>query len=233
MTECSAKSKLQSHTDRRGAAMIIAIVISMVFVILSATLILAGYSLYRSVLNDNNDFRCRELAQTISLALEEDVLTTFDSYEAQEAARGRGENALWFYVRDNLWQKQQNVNTDWFYYSDNGNEQTLGHTIANSKRYFALSGDADMLSQAADEITVTLYWKSSKADYMVGILDSDDTYLYIEVDVKRMSSDYLVTRAYHLSVLGDESYIENGPESMDPEKKREDYYQWIWKRYEY
>lgn len=233
MAKSNAKKRIQLHTDRHGAAMIIAIVISMVFVILSATLMLAGYSLYRSVLNDNNDFRCRELAQTIADSLEKDVLTTFDSYTAQEAARANGENALWFYVRDHIWKKQENVNTDWYYYSENTNEQTLGHTITNSKRYFALSGDADMLEQAADAITVTLYWQCSGADYMVGILDADETYLYVQVDVKRMSSDYSVTRAYRLTRVCDYEDVENGYVSIDSEKKREDYYQWVWKKYEY
>lgn len=233
MKKHAKNSKLQLHKDTSGAAMLIAIVISMVFVLLSATLMLAGYSLYRSVLNDNNDFRCRELAQTIANTLEEELFVTFDTYEEQESARGRGEHALWFYIRDHIWQKQQNVNTDWFYFSDNTNEQRLGHTIKNSKRYFSLSGDAAVLSNAADDIRITLYWKSSKADYLVGILDSDETCLYVQVDVKRLNSSYSVTRAYQLTVLGDASYIANGIESIDPEKKREDYYKWVWKSYEY
>ena len=79
MTKNYVKKYLQLHKDKQGAAMIIAIVISMVFVILSATIMLAGYSLYRSVLNDNNDLRCRELAQSIADTIEEDMLTSFNS----------------------------------------------------------------------------------------------------------------------------------------------------------
>lgn len=233
MTKISVKRNIQLHKEQRGAAMIIAIVISMVFVILSATIMLAGYSLYRSVLNDNNDLRCRELAQSIADTFEEDILTSFNSYTEQESARIAGKNAFWFYVRDNIWQKQENVNTDWFYYSDNINEQTLGHTLSNSKRYFQLDGDSSMLSQAADSITVTVYWKCSGADYLIGILDADETYLYVQVDVKQMSSDYCATRAYHLARVCNYEDVDNGSVTIEPEKKRADYYKWVWKRYEY
>lgn len=216
----------KKQKEKSGAALAIAIVISMVLIVFSTTLVLAGYSLFRTVMNENVQLVCKEMTHSVLDSIEKDIIVDFSNYENQQGCRGAGDHMIWFYLRDNLWQTQDDYRNHWFYY--NVDEEQSGHTLEHSMRYFTIApkagtGDAAITS-AVDEVNISMYWECSQADYIVGILDADETIVHFTVEVNKNNESYRATR----------SYILRSVKPYDPEdySGNELLYKWVWERYE-
>ena len=113
--------KKKALKQKEGSALLIAIVIMMVLTMLTLALLLVSYSLFATANKQQGMEQCKEMAQSLSRELEEEITGTdvdFSTYDEMKTAYEAGESPLWFYLRFNLWQ------SDWPYY----NEEERGHT---------------------------------------------------------------------------------------------------------
>ena len=124
--------KKKALKQKEGSALLIAIVIMMVLTMLTLALLLVSYSLFATANKQQGMEQCKEMAQSLSRELEEEITGTdvdFSTYDEMKTAYEAGESPLWFYLRFNLWQ------SDWPYY----NEEERGHTAAYAYRYFDIN----------------------------------------------------------------------------------------------
>jgi hypothetical protein len=219
--------KLQKKKKQnQGAAMIVAIVVSVVLMAFALSLLLLSYSLVSSVSGNVVETQCKELAKSVSEEIGQELMdVNYDSYDDQYAAAGN-ENNLWFFLRYNLWQ-----DGTWPYYSD----MEAGHYAADSYRYFRLNeADYGDSSLNVDRILLTMYWEID-SDQPAEETDKSFTVLHIRVEVERGDYAYALDSAYALTVTsyvdesddGDMATVENadinpqGNEIVRDEK-------WIW-----
>jgi hypothetical protein len=122
------------HREERGAAMIVAVIVSMVIMVFSLTLLLSSYALYVSVQGGVTEIQCRELAASISAEVEQELTETDQ------------ETPLYSYLRAMLWQEDE-----WPAYAS---EEMKLETVC---KYFSLE-IPDGYEDLADQVLMTLYW---------------------------------------------------------------------------
>ena len=176
--------------NKRGSALLIAIIIMMVVLLLSLALLLVSYSLFVTAAKQQNMEQCKEMAQSLSRELEEEITgtdTAFKTYADMKQAMTSGKNPLWFYLRFHLWQ------TDWPYY----NAEERGHTSTHAYRYFTLHAEDLEERDAAvlDGITVKMYWESESDAQRDG-----ETPFVIEITCQKGKQKSTITSFYELSV---------------------------------
>jgi hypothetical protein len=187
----------KKREKNQGAAMIIALVVSVVIMAFALSLLLLSYSLFSSVSGNTIQTQCKELAKSVNSELGQELMDTgYDSYEQQYAAAG-SENNLLFFLRYNLWQ-----DGIWPYYND---EET-GHSKADSYRYFKLDAiNPEEYGGVADQILVTIYWEI-QSDEPGEETDKSFTILHIRTEVDKGDYACAIDSAYALTVT---SYDEN------------------------
>lgn len=196
--------KQAAGTNKKGSALLGAVIIMAVLMMLSLSLLLVSYSLFSTANKQMQKLQCRELAQTLSKELEEEIVRQpFSSYEEQAAAMENGRLPLWFYLRYNVWQ------SSWPYY----NSDERGHTSTYAYRYFTLettSGEDEGWAAYVDGISVLMYWESEAG------ADKEDTVLRVEVSCQRGNQRSAITSTYEL-ILGDTGYggVAEGEETAD------------------
>ena len=195
-----------------GAALIFAVIVISILIIFTFSLSLIAYTLYASQTKNIASMRCREAANSLSVALG-DELTYEDTVNNKYP---ESESYLYKYLRYNLCQ-----DTTWPYYvSDN----TVGHDRKAAVRYFKLSSngakkvyDADMeVKKDADgdgilvrdsgveglpgKTEVAVYWMlpdGTEEDIQPGSLSSrKGIRLFIEVTCEAASQSYTVKHEY-------------------------------------
>lgn len=188
----------------QGSAMIVAVVVGVVLMVFSLSLLLLSYSLFSSVTSKSSQIQCRELAKSVNQRLKEELTTTaYSSYDEQTQKAG-SENALWFYLRYNLWQN------NWPYY----NEGELGHTETESYKYFTIETDGTTLNGVADQILITMYWELNDGKKNPAtITDKNCTDLSIKITVEKGESSYTLQSSYSLS-CGNE-YTDEAENTME------------------
>ncbi len=185
-----------------GSALLSAVVVMAVVMLLSLSLLLISYSLFHTVNKQQNDAQCRELAQSLSRALEEEItIPPFASYGEQETALNEGSCPLWFYLRYNVRQ------SSWPYF----NAEERGHTSAYAYRYFKIDPSDSGLDGAElmDDISVMIYWESESGAEAAG------TPLVIRVSCRKGRQESTITSAYEL-IIGSTDYSDAPEESYTP-----------------
>jgi hypothetical protein len=187
----------KKRQQNQGAAMIIALVVSVVIMAFALSLLLLSYSLFSSVNGDTIQTQCKELAKSVNSELGQELMDTgYDSYEQQYAAAG-SENNLWFFLRYNLWQDEI-----WPYY----NEAETGHGKADSYRYFRLDTiNSDEYAGAADQILITIYWEI-QSEESGEETDKSFTVLHIRTEVDKGDYAFAIDSAYALTVTPYDEY---------------------------
>lgn len=177
------------HRAERGAAMVVAIVVSMVIMVFSLSLLLVTYSLYLSVPGGAISMQCRELAVSLSEEIGQELMRMPEQDAAVQPAEEQ--TALYGYLRSLLWQEEV-----WPHYDPEGE-------IAFEKccRYFSLE-IPDGYEDMADQILMTLYWTIEEA---VSIQeDQEDEHscavLHVRIKVCKNENSYITEQAYILHV---------------------------------
>lgn len=136
--------------EKKGSALIIAIIIMMVTMMLAFALLLISFSLHSTANRQNDLEQCKEIAQSLSVEIENEIVgVRFEEYEQQRAASEANRYPLWFYLRYNLGQ------TDWPYLADE-----KGHTKSYAYRYFNIfEEDEELKIDAVDDISILMYYE--------------------------------------------------------------------------
>lgn len=210
--------KEKAWKNKKGSALLIAIVIMMAVMMLSLALLLVSYSLFATANKQQHVEQCKELAQSLCKELEAELtIQPFANYTEQKEALDAGKYPLWFYLRYNIWQ------SSWPYY----NAEERGHTATYAYRYFDIAlGDEAV--NAVDDISVLMYWESESDAEEAG------TPLVVQVTCKKGRQQSTITSTYEL-VIGSTDYadapmdLETGPESVNPNRNMIDARKvWAW-----
>jgi hypothetical protein len=171
-----------NHMDNSGFATIFTVIVSAVVMVFCLALLLVSYTLFTSASKAENRSRCRALTVSLSEELKSNITSVyFDSYEEESASRNSGENQLWFYLRDNI------------------NSENFSETLSKTFRINTDDG-------TGEDSTVTMYWKNGDES---GGEDTDDIYLYVEVETESGGQTYTLTTVYDLEA---DTYYEDNPE---------------------
>lgn len=199
MKQCRNKNR------NAGAAMVVAIIVSVVMMVFCLSLLLVSYSLFSTTMKDNVYQQCKSMAESLSLELEKELsLNDVSSIEDMEALLNNptgSSDLFWLYLRFNLCQD------NWPYL----NAEESGHDAESAYRYFTLDytipGGTDY--NPGCEAEVCIYWDSSAAQVAA---TNDDTTVHVLVTVDKGDSTYSVESVYTLNVSTD--YSMKGPESL-------------------
>jgi len=198
----------------QGTAMIVAIIIMSILMIFTFSLTLVAYTLYASQNKNIASMRCSEAANTLSLALEDEL--TYDKEVAKDPVY---ESYLYNYLRYNLCQA-----STWPYYNPNED----GHTEEYAFRYFELKYNSKKPSYDEDgnaienanhtpkyldgiegmpgRTEVCIYWMLpdgvETTDNLSGSGESrQGVRLFIEITSESANQSYTVKSEYVLNVL--------------------------------
>ncbi|MDD7209235.1 MAG: hypothetical protein PUH29_04160 [Lachnospiraceae bacterium] len=202
--------------EKKGAAILIAVVVMMIAVVLSLSLLLVSYSLYSTVNKQHNMDQCKELAQSVSREIEREITGSdveFDSFDSMKKAVMSGEYPLWSYLRFHVWQ------TGWPYY----NKEERGHSKTYACRTFKVKFDETEDTEILDTLSVKMYWESEEEAQK-----GEGTTLVTEVSCKKGKQESMITSVYNLSIeenipgyTGKERVLIPGPYNKENYKIRE------------
>lgn len=184
---------MRRRTDQ-GAAMPVAIIVSMVIMIFSLSLLLVTYSLYSSVQGGTVSMQCRELAASLSAEVGQEIMQQArQEDDAAGQAEGR-QTPLYGYLRAMLWQEDV-----WQHYDPEG---TLA--LEECCKYFALE-IPDGCEDMADQILMTLYWTIEEDGTMQEEQTAEEVcaVLHVRIKVCKNETSYIAERAYILHVSRD------------------------------
>ncbi|MDD3403021.1 MAG: hypothetical protein PHQ72_06660 [Hespellia sp.] len=183
--------KRQGTDNKKGSALLIAIVIMMVTMMLGLALLLVSYSLFSTANKQRTMEQCKEMSQSVSKELEQEIaIKEFENYDAQKASLEAGDNLLYFYIRYNIWQDS------WPYY----NPDERGHTSEYAYRYFDLNGIDEMNNT---DVTILMYWECDSDWYEGGAsdkaeIDKNGTNLIVKVICQKGKQKSTITNTYTL-----------------------------------
>ena len=185
------------HKDNKGTTMMVCIVLIAILIIFTFALTLAAYTLYSSQNKNVASMRCAEAANTLSIALD-DELTDPDAAQYSH---------LYQYIRYNICQSDEAY---WPYYDPS----VPNHTSDYAFRYFDMKYNTSKAPDGMDgypgNIKVCVYWKLPEAtsttdtsqtlfNKMVTNDDRNGVRLYVEITCEAASQSYTVTNVYKLS----------------------------------
>lgn len=179
------------HSAQQGAAMVVAIVVSMVIMVFSLSLLLVTYSLYSSVQGNTISMQCRELAVSLSAEVGQELMQQAQPEDGAAIQTEDGQNPLYSYLRAMLWQEEV-----WQHYDPEG---TLA--LEECCKYFALEipdGYGDM----ADQIWMTLYWTIEEPASPREEQEDERAcaVLHVRIRVSKNEASYVAEKAYVLHV---------------------------------
>ncbi|MCH1983058.1 hypothetical protein MCG98_10825 [Ruminococcus sp. OA3] len=183
------KRKTQGKKD--GSALLIAIIIMTVVMMLSLALLLVSFNLYATASRQQNMAQCKELAQSLSRALESEItIPPFESYTEQKEALESGSYPLWFYLRYNVGQ------SNWPYFNDERK-----HTAEYAHRYFQIipSATGTEAAKLMDDISIMMYWESETGQEENGVP------LVVQVSCEKGGQKSVITVTYEL-IIGSQDY---------------------------
>ena len=202
-----------SYQFNKGVTMIVAIIIMAILVIFTFSLTLIAYTLYASQNKNVASMRCAEAANTLSVALENELTYVNDSDDIYPEK----DSYLYRYLRYNLCQD----NVTWPYYIA---DDVSGHDKKAAYRYFDLRYNSEKKQnvtpadggassvEAVDGIEgmpgktiVCIYWKlpenatvTKEQTAKEYLNNKDGLKLYIEVTCEAANQSYTVTKEYIL-----------------------------------
>ena len=198
------KSNKVSREKNRGAAMMLAIVIIGIILVFTFSLLLVSYTLYASQNKKVSSVRCSEAANSLSVALEEE-LDNPDAYKY---------SALYKYLRCNALQGTRT----WPYYDP----ETPGHGRDEAFRYFDLrtNSNYDKVEGFPGSIKLCIYWTPKDDDAIKDKLltksfeelgaDRSGAEIHIEIIAESGSQTYTVTNTYEVKMSTIEATSDEG-----------------------
>ena len=224
-------SKKTSYRDSKGATLIMAIIIMTILIVFTFSLTLLAYTLYASQNKNISSLKCKEAANTLSVALEKDLTYEYvDKNNIKNNKFPETESYLYRYLRFNLCQDDKT----WPYYV---NDSVTNHDRTSAYRYFDLNFNTskkiyddeghetgervESIEGLPGKTSVCIYWKLPKGvDYttvsQMKNKDKNDRQgirLFVEVTCEAGNQSYTVKREYELK-------IENYDTTKSAEKNR-------------
>lgn len=201
--------------------MMLTIIIIAVLIVFTFSLILISYNLYASQNKNLSSDRNAEAANSLSIALRDELTDEDAVYNSN----------LWKYIRWNIAYKNADDDcVDWPYYAPNKEK----HTEEYAKRYFKLDRAAEVEGMPAD-VSVCIYWELPEG---VTQYDPNGTrngiVLHVEITCKTAGQIYKTSDIYKLNVgdVGDNTELSTAINLSKPQNsnhvidKNED---WKWK----
>lgn len=185
--------------NKDGSAMLIAMVIAMVTLVLGLTLLLISFSLFETVNRQQALSQSRELAQSVSRQLEDEITI------ATPPAGSETSYPLWNYLKQNI--SVKNNETKWPYYD----AEKRGHKKEDAYRYFRIEAgvdstgvDAAVLSAGKElltETSVCMYWESDNTEMeATDEVLTNDAVLTVVVTCSSGKEQTTITTRYTLSI---------------------------------
>lgn len=147
--------------EKKGAALLVAVFLMLLLLVLSVSLLLGAYSLTHTMQGERQSMQTKELAKTFSTGLERELTEVqFADAAAEEAARSAGEDALWFYLKDQIGQGSWQVQTERTFAigGENVTEETAEQLLEQSQ----VAMQWKELSDGTIELSVTVTAQSGK-----------------------------------------------------------------------
>lgn len=185
-----------------GSALMVAIVIMIVLMFLALALLLVSYTLFATANRQQNLSQSRELAQTISRQLTEEI-TVLPPEAGHES-----EYPVWKYLKENISiaANRNVVPAKWPYYEPG----KYRHEKEDAYRYFKLDslllGGVDSKlkdggNQLLDNTTVAMYWESDNTNPDINMDEAENgIILTVMVTCNDNNEETTVTTQYELSV---------------------------------
>ena len=202
----STKKRFNSN---RGTAMIAAIIIIAVLMVFTFSLMLVTYTLYASQNKKLASQRNREAANTLSVALRNEL----------ESDTANSDSWLWRYLRCNLYQ-----DNTWPYYNPDAPSE-------DAYRYFKLYKNNNYnVDGYPGSIKLCIYWSLPKGVSLTGnqkladlpVDDKKNAILYVEIICETAKQTYTVLNKYKISVASFDSNSEDESEQRTLEKTASD-----------
>ena len=186
--------------NKKGSALLVAIVIMAVLMVLGLLLLLGAYSLFSTVSGRRESDQCRELALSLSKELQEDLEVSLESYEEFQDLVTNAEHPFYTYLRYELWQETN----AWPYY----NPDELSHNrLENVIRYYNLeaSGLEETAASLVDSVRIEMYWEAE-----ANAESKSDTGLVITVVCGKQGHETRVVSTFELHQLEYDSDVPQG-----------------------
>ncbi len=179
-----------------GSALIVAVVIMLVLMMLGLALMLVSFSLSSTASRQQNLSQSRELAQTLSRQITEE-LTSPDA----------GGSELYKYLKENISiaANRSASPSKWPYYKAGVNY----HEKENAYRYFKLNS-GDLTGEVSDDnrkaqalldgTSIAMYWETSNTD-AAGNDAEDGVILTVLVTCKDNKEETTITTSYQLNAV--------------------------------
>lgn len=188
------KSNKVSRENNRGASLLMAIILIGIILVFAFSLLLVSYTLYASQNKKVSSLRCSEAANTLSVALEEEL-------QDPDACDN---SALWKYLRCNL----LNDYDTWPYYDP---KESSGHGKKEAYRYFDLYANTnyDAVDGFPGSLMLCIYWTPSddtlknmgSTSFLAKTMsERNNAKLYIEIIAESGNQSYTVTNEYLINV---------------------------------
>lgn len=189
------KSNKVSRENNRGASLLMTIILIGIILVFAFSLLLVSYTLYASQSKKAASLRCSEAANTLSVALENE-LTDADAYK---------NSSLWKYLRCNI----MNDYETWPYYDPNA---ASGHGEEEAFRYFDLYANTNypVVDGFPGNLTLCIYWTPSQkaldsvsSTYSIlemTLEERKDATLYIQIIAEAGNQSYTITNTYKLNI---------------------------------
>ncbi len=202
MEDMKQKTFYNRINDHKGASMMLAIIIIGIILVFTFSLLLVSYTLYASQNKKVSSVRCSEAANSLSVALEDEL----DDSEAYK------NSALYKYLRCNALQGTKT----WPYYDP----KTDGHGRDEAFRYFDLNtnGNYPEVEGFPGSIKLCIYWTPKDNDDIKNKLqtksfeelgnDRSGAEIHIEIIAVSGSQTYTVTNSYEVKISNIDSTSE-------------------------
>lgn len=204
--------------QNKGATLIVAIGIMMIIMMVTASILVAAYSLFQTVNGQGVQTQCHEIALDISDIVEQQLTAPMDRLQPVGGAEGTEQfltaedfknvvflntiekkSPLWYYVRCNMFQ------SSWPYW-DQSNED-LNHLKQQAWKHFSvaemLDGDNGYLQDY--KVDIEMYWLNDDGEGQIDVsqmtpYEDFSNKLVVRVTVSCWQYEDTVTTEYLLSV---------------------------------
>lgn len=197
---------------KKGAALVIAIIIMLLLTMLSLALLTVSYSLHQTAYRQRNMEQCKEIAQGLSKEISAELCSVDENtyqtvQEVKAALEEESVYPLWSYLRCSLWQ------SEWAYY----NENEPRHQFENACRSYELEYQGlDENEKVPGAVTVAIYWESERG---VSKDETAVTPVFIMVTCQIGNQKSTITTEYELSIESSHITVPQDTESEDTDWK--------------
>lgn len=175
------KKRLQ---NKDGSSLLMAVVVMMIVTVLSMSLLVVSFSLFKTSASQSQMEQCKEMSRTLSVQIEEElsnvVLNGADEYDAY--LENPNNHEFWLFLRQNMFDP-----LNWPAGMENAKELKIMQT--------GVDEDADAFLQG---VTVKVWYENESTS------TKDNTTVKIQVISNLHQQTSIVTSIYHLQVKNED-----------------------------